>query len=428
MSYWVLHIADPHFSRSHFDDPDPLVIGRNHAAEIKSELQLQNLARERWHALVLSGDFTFANNPLGLTAATRFVADLADLVEPRAIVLLPGNHDVDLGYPLPLGNASLPTEKDAAEAKFRAFVKSVRQYVKAADIYLSMSLRLQNPGEDGLVLMGLNSCRVERWDAPGWGYVGLDQVRAVGTQLLEGSAPAKDGDVVLGILHHNLLPVWDLPLGEMLAVPGKRKLSFTLDAPSVLGAINDLGVCALLHGHTHVISPKHARGYGDEDDQSTMVLGSGSLGLFHVGCPSYHIQALEIDGQTIRMHDVTCERQARNRARGPWRHAEKRVDIHRWWDRQRAQRALHAMKHGADLARADWEVMDSWSRLRAHQDPARWRNVLKQILQDVRELQEGAPATGEQVLKVIQTLLFDAPPNQETVSGLTLQEYVVQHL
>lgn len=428
MGYWVLHIADPHFSRSHFDDPDPVVIGTNHALEIKNELQRHNLAREMWHALILSGDFTFAHKPEGFVAATRFVAHLADLVKPRAIVLLPGNHDVDLGYALPLGNASVPAEKAAAEAGFREFLNSVREHVPAADMYLSMSVRLQNPGEPGLVLMGLNSCRVERWDAPGWGYVGLDQVRAVARRLLSGDKPAKDGDAVIGILHHNLLPVWDVPLGELLALPGKRKLSFMLDAPSVFAALNDLGVAALLHGHTHVLSPKNVAGYG-RDAQSTMVYGAGSLGLFHLSCKGHHIQALEVNNRTIRTHDLTCAAQERNLQVRPWVLASgPEVQIHRRWNQKRAQDALLAMKYGAELAHGDLEIMESWSRLRAHQDRQRWPAVLSEILEDVRGLQEPSSATREQILKLIHTLLFDATPDPERISGLTLQEYLLQHL
>lgn len=429
MSYWILHIADPHFSRSHFDDPDPLVIGRNHAAEIKNQLQKHNLAREMWHALVLSGDFTFAQSAKGFTAATQFVSDLADLVKPRAIILIPGNHDVDLGDALPVGNASIPVEKAIAEAGFRAFLNSVREHINGSDVYLSMSLRLENPGEPGLVLMGLNSCRVERWDAPGWGYVGLDQVRAIVQELLSGGAAAKEGDAVIAVLHHNPLPVWDLPMGEMLVLPGQRKLSFMLDSPSILAALNDLGVAALLHGHTHVVSPKHVVGYGDEDDQPTMVFGSGSLGLFHLDRNRHHIQALEIDSETIRTYDLTCEAQERNLEARPWeRTRDREVKIRRWWDRRRVQRALDAMRHGVDLAQADWEIMHSWSRLRAYPDPMRWPSVLDEIHQEVRDFPEGSSATREQVLRQIQALLFDEPPDKESITGLTLQEYVVQHL
>ena len=80
MSYWVLHIADPHFSRSHFNDSDPAAIGRRHAMEVKDQLREHDLSRDPFHALVLSGDYTFAYDPKGFVAAAKFVAVLSDLV------------------------------------------------------------------------------------------------------------------------------------------------------------------------------------------------------------------------------------------------------------------------------------------------------------------------------------------------------------
>jgi 3',5'-cyclic AMP phosphodiesterase CpdA len=431
MSYWVLHIADPHFSRSHFHDVDPAVIGRRHAAEIKDQLREHNLARDHYHALILSGDFTFAYHPSGFLAAAKFVAELADCVQPRAIVLIPGNHDVDISDCLPIGKFSVPVERRQAEKKFREFLESIRQYVKAPDRFLSMSLRLENEGQPGLVLLGLNSCRVEQRDAQGWGYVGMDQVRALGSELLSartGGASAKEGDVIIGITHHNLLPVWDVPLAEMMVLPGQRKVSFTVDSASVLHALNDLGVAALLHGHTHVISPKYVVGYGDEDIHPTMVFGAGSLGFTHPSCKGHHLQALAVDADTIKVHDLTCSSHQRNKPRLWARAPEREVKIFRRWNRQRAERALKAIDEAAGLANLDWEAMESWSRLRAYSDSVRWQGTIEEIHQDVRGLPGGADATRAQILESIRSLLFNAPPDEESLSGLTLEQYLLQRL
>jgi 3',5'-cyclic AMP phosphodiesterase CpdA len=436
MSYWVLHIADPHFSRSHFDDKDPSTIGRNHAIEVKDVLREHDLSRERFHALVFSGDFTFAYEPRGFTAATAFVKELSNLAEPGAIVVIPGNHDVDISNCLPIGRFSVPVEKTLAEAKFRGFLDTIEQERRvggnatAPDRFLSMPLRVEIAGQSGLVLLGMNSSRVERWDAQGWGYVGLDQVRELGMQLLAEDSPAKEGDVVVGITHHNLLPVWDLPLGEVMRLPGQRKLSFTVDSASVLHALNDLGVAALLHGHTHVISPKHVRGYGGEDERSTMVFGAGSLGLWHPSCEGHHIQLLEINSTTISIHDLTCETKDHQR-NGPrlWTPAAKQeVEIYRWWNLDRAQRALKAMRPKARAAEIDWLAMESWSRLRAYFDTERRARTLDQIHSDVQALPGGESATREHIQELIQMLLFESPPDEESLSGLTLQEYLLDRL
>ncbi len=232
---------------------------------------------------------------------------------------------------------------------------------------------------------------------------------------------------MIAITHHNLLPVLDLPLSDMMYVPGQRKLNVTVDSASVLHALNDLGVAALLHGHTHVVSSKHVVGYGSEDDQSTMLLGAGSLGLVHPSCGGHHIQVLEIDSKAIRINDLTCQAHQRNQSRSWERGGQREVKISRWWNRSRAERAVKAMASGAGTALLDWEAMHSWSRLPACSDQARWPRVLSQIFRDVHELPGGGRATPERIDELIRNL-FIAPPGEVYLAGLTLQEYLLQRL
>jgi hypothetical protein len=248
-------------------------------------------------------------------------------------------------------------------------------------------------------------------------------VKAICQKLLE-SGVAQEGDAVMAFLHHHLLPVWDLPCSELMVPPGQRKLSFTVDAAAVLNAFNDIGVSALVHGHTHTRSMKRVQGYGKEDDQLTMVLGAGSLGLSHHSCPQHHIQIIEVDGATIRTYDLTCPKTTRNEGRD-WSLTKWNTKIARWWDSVRARRAISAMKRNVDLAEADWEIIDSWSRLRAHSDATRWPAERAEIYRLVREVPDGASLTEQEVGRRIQNLLWN-PPNWENLTGLTLQEYLAK--
>ena len=82
----------------------------------------------------------------------------------------------------------------------------------------------------------------------------------------------------------------------------------------------------------------------------------------------------------------------------------------------------------SELARTAWEAWDSWSRLRAYWDGTRWPTLLKQIHQDVRGLPGGQNATQERIHELIKLLLFQTPPTEEEVSGLTLQQCLVERL
>ncbi len=443
MSYWVLHIADPHFGRSHFNNDDPKLIALHHSAEIKQQLGEHNLLQDPFDALVISGDFTFAYEERGFVAAAHFVTDLAPLVAPRhphdaesarPIVLIPGNHDVDIGTTLPLGTGSLPVERDKVEARFRKFLHDLGPLIQQPNDFLSTTLRLETPGEPGLVLMGMNSCRVERSDAQGWGYVGLDQVHAIARSVLigdkHGHKRARDGDMVVAITHHHLLPVWDMPLADLLHLPDQRKVSFTLDSASVLHALTDLGVAALLHGHTHVISPKHVVGYGNQGGESTMVFGSASLGLFHPTCTNHHIQVLEFDSKEIRVHDLTSPAARRNQTRLWQREPERKVAISRHWDRHTAQAALNRISNESSYKEAcfDWARAISWARLRAYFDGHRWPSVLDEIHREVQQFPDARNVEKDRIHQLIQAMLFDHPPSYEDLSGLTLQECVLKRL
>jgi 3',5'-cyclic AMP phosphodiesterase CpdA len=434
MSYHILHIADPHFSRSHFQSLDPERVGTQHAAEVKTALLSCNCFRDPFHALVLSGDFTFGYAPSGFIAASRFVAEVSNLVRPGAMIVIPGNHDVDIGDCLPIGKVSIPVEKGQAERQFRDFLGGLENCARPASRPLSMPLRIENEDEPGpgVVLLGMNSCRVERHDAQGWGYVGIDQIHELASQLVSpgvGGVGAKEGDVVLGITHHNLLPVWDVPLSEAMQVPGQRKVSFTIDSASSLSALSDLGVTALLHGHTHVISKKHVAGYGREDEKLTAVIGAGSLGLSHTSCPEHHVQVLDVDisKKQILVHNLTCEGHHQNHERVWAKDKEERVEISRYWNQERARRALKNMALAAGQARSDWEVCESWSRLRAWGNDARWPDVLSTIHDDVSQLSPSG-VSRERIEELIQTLLFFIPPGDGEFWGLTLQEYLLKRL
>jgi 3',5'-cyclic AMP phosphodiesterase CpdA len=423
----ILHVADPHFSHCHFHFPgDPDRIGREHARELVHFLKLHYLTgRQRFNAAILSGDFTFACNPDGYIAARAFIDDIAEIVEPEGFVIIPGNHDIDLRKPVVIGRLSLPTDVEDAERPFRAFLDSIRHHIGPVWPYLSSVVRIERAPGPALVIAGLNSCRVERWDAQGWGYIGVDQIHYVASQLRE---VARTGDLVIVVAHHNLLPIWDVGLRAIAATPASRKFSFTLDAGTALQELANLGMGVLLHGHTHVSSIKRVWGYGDaiQREYPTLVLGAGSLGV--TGChtdPPHHFQTIELreNGRIICKDWNSFHNPQRNTPR-TWGQVPKNNagTILVGWDSKTADAAIRGMAQKAQTARYIFECVQSWSALRVFRtNPQVWPGVLTRIHADVNTVR---PATTQQELDRAIRRIFRRPPDDETLTQLPLAEYV----
>lgn len=435
--YRILHIADPHFSNCHFTGT-PDEVGRQHAEELVQVLKGLNVELF-FDGIVFSGDFTFACRQEGFDGAVEFIENLLRHVRSTTIIIIPGNHDIDLSMPVPFGDLSLATPKEEAEEKFRAFLARLNLAPVPIDDHLSMVTRIQGRDSSGLVLAGLNSSRVERSDTRGWGYVGTDQTWEIGRKLLSGGegSQARKGDLVLAVMHHNPLPVWDLGLQVLSGDVNRRKYSFVMDAGSTLGFLADLGIGVLLHGHTHVQSNKRVEGYGKAeiwesgDSDSTLILGAGSLGIVSAthqpDDPLHHFQIIEIDDELLRCWNLSCPFHDRG-TRRTW--TPKRTKgmgyFFNFWDPKRAEKALKAREVESKTAAYDYEIMQSWSVLRERElKPATWDNVLSGIHQRVSAIEP--TATLNQVSQVVKDL-FDDPPTEDEISEWSLEQYLTRML
>jgi 3',5'-cyclic AMP phosphodiesterase CpdA len=445
-TYRILHIADPHFSNCHFTGR-PSDVGRRHAEEIEEVLQKHTQLAPKFDAMVLSGDFTFGCQQDGFEAAQTFIDRLSVHVRPKGILAIPGNHDVNLGGdPVRIGDLSLPMPKEEAEAAFSKFLKQIRSHTgqPAGDPnhWLSMVTRVHRPDERGLVIIGLNSSRVERRDAKGWGYVGMDQIYQIADALSDSKSDnrAQKDDVLVAVIHHNPLPIWDLGLDTIASSPERRKFSFMMDAGSVLGFLADLGVGVLLHGHTHVQSAKSVDGYGSDHDRktdSTLILGSGTFSLatgrrdarFN---PAHHFQIIEIEtgkGETpgLRFQDFNSLFERRDAPR-KWS-AKKLSTGHPLsvsWDGKRAARALREKEFDCNRAKLDYEIMQSWSVLRTKElKPDDWLRTLDELCERVKAIERSA--TPARVSQAVEKL-FKEPPTEYDLCEWTLEQYLTRIL
>lgn len=212
----LLQISDPHFGT----EQEPVVRALEQlAAELSPDL------------VMLSGDITQRARPAQFAAARRFIDRLA----PRALLAIPGNHD------LPLFNIA---------ARLAAPYAGYRQSFGA-------SLEGEHEAPELLVL-ALNTTRPWRHKH---GELSSTQVRRVSARLRR-AAPAQLRVVVL---HH---PIWALrPSDEENLVRGHRR---------AIAAWTEAGVDLVLGGHIH-LPYLHALPAGDNGHQAWAVQAGTAL-------------------------------------------------------------------------------------------------------------------------------------------------------
>jgi len=306
---------------------------------------------------------------------------------------------------------------------------------------LCMVRRIEPSGRPhGLFVVGLNSCRVERCDARGWGYIGLDQIREVFSRLCgdHSALPvASKGDIVLVVAHHNVLPIWDVGLEVLSGVPETRKFSFTMDAAAILKALANIGALLLMHGHTHVRSVKRVEGYGLRELQQSsefyepiLVLGAGSFGLFPAKAsdPPSHFQLIEIEAENLKRMDWESSSKVANRPRS-WVMTERLVQHNCFWDPKRAQNELarFEMARKAREAEAAYENSQSWSKLHKHPNLGgnlkKWNEVINEFLKAVQKYEPGVTRT--EIVDLVDAL-FANPPSESELCGFKVEEVLLK--
>jgi len=427
-AFRVIHIADLHFGRGH-QVLSPAELGNRYAEELEDQWRRHDLISSPLDALVLSGDFSFECRPEGFEAAATFVKRLSDLVRPHSILVVPGAHDIGRGASLTIGQYSLPIGKLDAERPFREFVRSLGNHVvNTPNTYLSAALRLARGDGRGVVILGLNTCRVERVNLNGCGYVGADQIYDVGQSCVRG--PVQSGDLLIAVTHHNLVPIADVDFGLSGPIPIPIT-GFPVDAGSVLAFLADLGVVVTLHGHARVSLATSVGGYGslatDPQDRPIISLGTGNFGVMNTTVPGHCCRLLEITipdhGEaSLKWRDFSSSGGSPTAARRWVSKVSRPVVLNRFWDPRRAQETIRSTEWAALLARIDWEFVESWSILRAKsQLPKDWPRVQEDLYKRVKDL---APNVTFQDVQDATEQIFQSPPSGDIVEGLTLQEYI----
>jgi 3',5'-cyclic AMP phosphodiesterase CpdA len=284
---YAIHLSDLHFGLGHgYRNQLASEAGSRTGRETLLEAILRDLRALRINetqiAIVLvTGDLTWRGDAHEFSNAQSFFESLGDELGLHAsqIVIVPGNHDIE--WRDDKGDID-----ENANHNFHQFSKNM--YVSTPDDTFLRIHRFDIAGRIVSVI-GLNSCRIEKKDTAGLGYVGRDQLDKALRFLFDlyppnGQCP-KD-ELRIALVHHHLMPVnfvEDIDWSE-------KRVSIMLDAEGVLRSLLFAKVRMVMHGHQHQpfasdvrrIVPGYVDPFAGKEhnlDDRIAIIGGGSIGV-----------------------------------------------------------------------------------------------------------------------------------------------------
>ena len=393
---------DPEFTRQKAER-----VANDHFQELVQALSKRKETSPAFDAVILSGDFTDQHVDHGFEIAGLWVRLLIQngFARKDKILLIPGNHDVNLGKMMGNSKTCLPVPRAVAENSYREFLRRLGPPFDKPAADLSVATRLEHGNSTpGLILVGLNSCRTERKDSQGWGYVGLDQLSSIMRRIYDGKAEIvpRDDDVMIAFTHHNPLPLWDVGLPEMSKPTGERKVSFLIDAYWLLTALNTFGFAALLHGHAHLPKTACLEGYDPRPDRTKrpfIVSAQGSFSASLDDCEKHHFAVIEIQPheRMLGFSHFYAGRVTHGTKRTwevfPKQESEKWTLGDPGWHRKNVPEALQLLEERTVTAADQWQIMESWAPLYDRPDDSQeravsqaWRTVRERLTREVNDI------------------------------------------
>lgn len=320
----ILQLSDLHFgAKCHYSGAQGILL----AADLGCALEALDIATN-FDAVMLSGDFPWGCHPDGFVQAQHFVAGLLreKIATEGALFAIPGNHDIHWRDP-ESGKVERLVRSDA-EGAFRRFANNIPGHPPVDD---RLHYAVCFP-EHGILLIALNSARLEHADSQGAGYVGFDQL----FELLEPkpenqqySSPAS-GYFRIAFVHHHLLPAFTEKLDSVSSTRVLASSAPTRDASNLIYGLRAYGVPIVAHGHLHLRNL--VKNYAPVDPQFPALRSEAGVHLCSAGSPSvdwrycganHHFQIFEIDTDRNRVKLIWCVTEDKQTGSGrTWARAE----------------------------------------------------------------------------------------------------------
>jgi len=274
----ILHISDLHFGE--FFAYYPTIINEPTLIEkVKCELEKHKIG-----IIVISGDLVTKGDKKNFAEAKDFIDELVDIckVKKNQIVMVPGNHDLNL----PQGGIN-PKMPNNYEVHYREFRKQLLGIEKEKDIQFIKTFELVDTGWK-LTFTCFNSTRQLDKSFKDYGYIGSDMFNILLKQLQSSlKIKTKNGETKqenyienkilnFSVIHHHLT----IPVPPQIYTNKIEPIGILIDGRMFEEALMKSGIHFLLHGHQHI---RYYDGSSIIDDKTGKrinlnIISAGSLG------------------------------------------------------------------------------------------------------------------------------------------------------
>ncbi len=258
----ILHLSDFHIRKENRSEYDELCKNINDAigkASMKYKLALNP------EIVLVTGDFTETGNTdeyKWFKEGFSRLLQLSCFDNVKYVMLVPGNHD----FSWSLVETRAVNYVNMCKELERGLSNINEEHLQeAADSNLIKHIYIEGEKKN-LLLIGMNSMKIDSPEKPGLGYFSKEQLRIVGKIISE----YKKNDIVktqiFVAFHHHLLPV---AVVERDTLEDTHKYSITLDARRALNAFLENNVEFAVHGHQH--QPSMVTWKDDEREEGNVV-------------------------------------------------------------------------------------------------------------------------------------------------------------
>lgn len=258
----ILHLSDFHIRKENRSAYNDLCKNINDAIGKASTKYSQKLNPE---IVLVTGDFTETGNGdeyKWFKDGFLKLLQLSHFNNVKYVMLVPGNHDFSWAVEETRADNYINMCKDLE--KGLSSVANPNLQIEAND---NLIKHIYIEGENkNLLLIGMNSMKIDSREKPGLGYFSKDQLRIVANIISEYKKDELAKTQIFVAFHHHLLPV---AVVERDTLENTSKYSITLDARRALNSFLENNVEFAVHGHQH--QPSMVTWKDDERKQENVV-------------------------------------------------------------------------------------------------------------------------------------------------------------
>lgn len=266
----ILHLSDFHIRKENRSTYDELCKNINDAIGQASTKYNITLNPE---IVLVTGDFTEKGSSDEYKWFREGFTELMKLscfTNVKYVMLVPGNHDFSWDLE--------ETRAENYENLCKLLEKTLstvgnKNLQKEANKNLIKHIYIEGK-EKNLLLIGMNTMKIDSPEKPGLGYFSKEQLRIVSNIISEYKKDEITKTQIFVAFHHHLLPV---AVVERDTLDDTKKYSITLDARRALNTFLDYGVEFAVHGHQHQPSMVTWKDDERKDENVVHVIAAGCL-------------------------------------------------------------------------------------------------------------------------------------------------------